>query len=363
MKLHVKSIVLWAVALVAAAGMTACSDSSSETVVPDPELVAINLNGNVSGSLIAEAAPAHASVPESRAVIDYKHTQAVPLSFARLDMDRTTGNYPANGYASVTSALSAELAASSDGSASAITFNPTAYYLIGQTNNSTKLVGWHPAVDGTSVTYAAGVVTVPINGENDIMLSNELEGSKTDKFDTKTLTFSHKLTQIKIDAYAVSDAAKDAWGKIKTITLKNQLPTCKITLPATVTFEGTAADLALARKKASDDSALAAEVELGVATSDGSGNITAKNAAECGYAMIQPIASGTKLSLDIEMADGRKESLTIDDWTTGYLEGNAYTITLKFTISKIELDAQITAWKNFDWATDGDGSFDGEIEL
>ncbi len=359
MKLHVKSIVLWAVALVAAAGMTACSDSSSETVAPDPELVEINLNGNVSGSLIVETA----KLPESRAIIDAKHTQAVPLSFARLDMDHATGNYPANGYASVTSALSAELAASSDGSASAITFNPTAYYLIGQTNNSTKLVGWHPAVDGTSVTYAAGAVTVPINGENDIMLSNELEGSKTDKFDTKTLTFSHKLTQVKIDAYAVSDAAKNAWGKIQTITLKNQKPTCKITLPATVAFEGTAADLKLARKKASDDSALAAEVELGVATLDGNGDITAKNAAECGYAMIQPIASGTKLSLEIEMADGRKESLTIDNWTTGYLEGNAYTITLKFTVSEIEMDAQITAWKPFDWATDGGGSFDGEIEL
>ena len=358
MKLHVKSIVLWAVVLAAAAGMAACSDSSSETVVPDPELVEINLNGNVSGSLIAETAV----LPESRAIIDAKH-DVVPLSFARLDMDRTTGNYPANGYASVTSALSAELAASSDGSASAITFNPVAYYLIGQTNNSTKLVGWHPAVDGTSVTYAAGVVTVPINGENDIMLSNELEGSKTDKFDTKTLTFSHKLTQIKIDAYAVSADAKNAWGKIKSIKLKNQVPTCKIELPATVKFEGTAADLALARKKASDDSALAAELELGVATLDGTGNITAKNAAECGYAMIQPIASGTKLSLDIEMVDGRKESLTINSWTTGYLEGNAYTITLKFTISEIELDAQITAWENFDWATDGDGSFDGEIEL
>ncbi len=352
MKLHARSFIWSAAVLATAVGMTACSDSSSESVGPDPELVEIQLNGNVSGSVVAETS----ELPESRAVIDYKHAQAVPLSFARLDMNRSDGSYPANGYASVTSALSASLAASSDGSASAITFTPTEYYLVGKTHNSSKLVGWHPAG-----TYSAGVVTVPVNGENDIMLSDEKEGSKTSPFGA--FTFSHKLTQVNIYAYAVSGDAKTVWGKIKTITLKNQKPTCKIELPATVTFEGTPADLKLARKKASDDSALAAEVELGVATSDGSGNITAKNAVECGYAMIEPIASGTKLSLEIEMADGRKESLTINSWTTGYLEGNAYTITLKFTVSEIEMDAQITAWKDFDWATDGGGSFDGEIEL
>ncbi len=357
MKLHAKSIIWSAAVLATAVGMTACSDSSSESVGPEPELVEIQLNGNVSGSLVAETAV----LPESRAIINATHTQAVPLSFARLDMNRSDGSYPANGYASVTSALSASLAASSDGSASAITFTPTAYYLVGQTNNSTKLVGWHPAVDGTSVTYAAGVVTVPINGENDIMLSGEKVGSKTSPFDP--FTFAHKLTQIKIEAYAVSEGAKTQWGKIKTITLKNQKPTCKIELPATVKFEGTAADLALVRKKATDDSALDAELELGVATVNTTdGSITATNAVECGYAMIEPIASGSTLSLEIEMADGCKEPLTINDWTTGYAESEAYTITLKFTATEINPQATISDWTPHTWGTNP-GDFNGEVEL
>ncbi len=351
MKLHARSFIWSAAVLATAVGMTACSDSSSESVGPDPELVEIQLNGNVSGSLVAETA----ALSESRAIIDATHTQAVPLSFARLDMNRSDGSYPANGYASVTSALSASLAASSDGSASAITFTPTEYYLVGKTHNSSKLVGWHPAG-----TYSAGVITVPINGENDIMLSDEKEGSKTSPF--ASFTFSHKLTQVNIYAYAVSNDAQNVWGKIKTITLKNQKPTCKIELPATVTFEGTPADLALARKKAADDSALATELELGVATVNASdGSITATNAVECGYAMIEPIASGTQLSLEIEMADGRKEPLTID-WANGYEESKSYTVTLKFTATKIEPQATISKWTPHTWGTNP-GDFNGEVEL
>lgn len=359
MKSHARFVGFLAAALVAAVGMTGCSDSgSSEPIGPDSELVEINLNGNISYALTSNVA----SLPESRAVINATHDD-LSLSFARLDMD-ADGNYPATGYASVSAALSATLAKNEDGKPSAVTFNPTEYYLVGKdaAKGKTKLVGWHPAVStdaSGSVTYANGVVTLSIDGESDIMLSGELEGSKTVNFGSAT--FEHKLTQVKLLAYAVSDAAKTRWGKIKNITLKDQVPTCKITLPSTVAWDGTPADLALVKKEAATDKAIAYDFELGVATIDENGSITAKNEKECGYAMFKPIDAGAKLSLEIEMADGRKEDLTVD-WDKGYEAGKSYAITLRFTVAEVEFEAQITDWKEHEWPT-GDDEFKGEIEL
>lgn len=350
--------------LAAAVGMTGCSDAgSSAPVAPDSELVEICLNGNISYSVASDNLLASTNpLPESRAIINATH-EALSLSFARLDMD-ADGNYPATGYASVASALSATLAKNEDGKPSAVTFSPTAYYLVGQdgAKNKTKLVGWHPAVStgtATDVTYTNGVVELTIDGESDIMLSDEAEGSKTQNF--SSISFAHKLTQVKFRAYAVSDAAKTRWGKIKNISLKDQVPTCKITLPSTVEWEGTPADLDLVKKEAATDKDIDYDLELDVATIDDDGAITAKNDKECGYAMIQPIAVDTKLELTIEMADGREEEVTID-WTDGYLAGKAYTLTLRFTVAEIELEAQITDWVEHEWPT-GDDDFKGEIEL
>lgn len=364
MKPNVRFVSLWAAGLAAAIGMTACSDSSSSvSVAPDSEPVEICLNGNISYTLTPDGMPVCANrLPESRAIINATHEE-LSLSFARLDMD-TDGNYPSTGYASVSSFLSAKLAKNEDGKPSAITFDPKAYYLVGQdgAKNKTKLVGWHPAVSTDAsgdVAYADGVVSFKINGENDIMLSGEVEGSKTQNFGS--VSFAHKLTQVKILAYAVNEASKTRWGKIKNISLKDQAPTCKITLPSTMAWEGTPADLDLVKKEVESDKAIAYDLELDVATIDKDGAITDKNEKECGYAMIQPIAAGTKLALAIEMADGREEEVTID-WAEGYLEGKSYTLTLRFTVAEIEFEAQITDWKEHTWPT-GDDEFKGEIEL
>lgn len=362
MKPNVRFVSLLMAGLAVAVGMTGCSDADS-SAAPDSELVEICLNGNISYSVAPDGTIAGTDhSPETRAIVNATH-DVLSLSFARLDMD-SGGNYPAIGYASVASALSATLAKNEDGKPSAVTFNPTAYYLVGQdgAKNKTKLVGWHPAVStgtATDVTYTNGVVELTIDGESDILLSDEAEGSKTQNF--SSISFAHKLTQVKFRAYAVSDAAKTRWGKIKNIALKDQVPTCKITLPSTVAWVGTPADLDLVKKEVATDKDIDYDLELNVATIDGDGAITAKNDKECGYAMIRPIAVDAKLELTIEMADGREEDVTID-WTGGYLEGKAYTLTLRFTVAEIELEAQITDWVEHEWPT-GDDDFKGEIEL
>ncbi len=369
MKANVKSIALLTAVFATAMAMTGCTDSSSEAVGPDPELVEICLKGTVSGGLSVEAT----SSPDSRAVINAKHGE-LDMSFARSD-DDPVNQTSSPSFSTISETIPAKLAASADGSATAITFTPKQYYLTGETYNTSLLQGWYPAVSNdpdNTITFANGVVTVPVNGWNDFIWSGKLDGNKNRPF--SVIQFEHLFTQIKIEAYAENQGAKDVWGKIKTIKLKKQQQTYKyalhtggevITYPPENDYR-TYADLELVRKAVSDDSALAAELELGVATVNTTDNSITTNAVECGYAMIVPIASvinsGKKLSLEIEMVNGVKKTLEVA-WEGGYDAGKAYTITLKFTATEIGLTATVDDWTNFDWKTDGDGSFDGEIEL
>ena len=125
------------------------------------------------------------------------------------------------------------------------------------------------------------------------MLTDELEGNKNAdaRFGTagKIFEFADCLTQLKVWAYAVDEAAKNVWGTIPEggIVLKSQFPTCKVELPATVTFEGIPADLALPAKKAADDGAIGYPLALPVAAS-----FDEADAAACGYALVAPIAVG-----------------------------------------------------------------------
>lgn len=163
-------------------------------------------------------------------------------------------------------------------------FDVPQYYLVRETNNGTKLVGWYPQAEA-----AGGVVAWTIDGVSDVMLTDELEGNKNAdaRFGTagKIFEFAHCLTQLKVWAYAVDEAAKNVWGTIPEggIVLKSQFPTCKVELPATVTFEGIPADLALPAKKAADDGAIGYPLALPVAAS-----FDEADAAACGYALVAP---------------------------------------------------------------------------
>lgn len=165
--------------------------------------------------------------------------------------------------------------------ATSIVFDVPQYYLVRETDNGTKLVGWYPQAEA-----AGGVVAWTIDGVSDVMLTDELEGNKNAdaRFGTagKIFEFAHCLTQLKVWAYAVDEAAKNVWGMIPEggIVLKSQFPTCKVELPATVTFEGIPADLALPAKKAADDGAIGYPLALPVAAS-----FDEADAAACGYAL------------------------------------------------------------------------------
>lgn len=275
-----------------------------------------------------------ATAPASRAVVNEEHG-ALQVSFARLDQKENDGFY--DEYTTLSASLDATIAANTGntGTPAAITFDAPQYYLSRKVNNSTKLVGWYPRA-----TPAAGVVTLTIDGENDIMLSQELDGNKAagSRFgeDGKVFAFEHLLTQLKVKAYGADAAAVAAWGTISSIKIKGQANSCKITLPTTVAFEGTA-DLALPAKTWDNDS----QINFPLTIPEGGGS-----AAACGYAMIQPVANSGSLTLIITTATGGEQEVEVPlpAAGNGFVKGMAYEVVLKFTAQKIVPTATISAW-------------------
>ncbi len=364
---------------------TGCSDSEPVGSEAD-ERVEIVLNADFSGVVSGEVASQNVR-PESRAVHNPVHA-ALEVNFARIDMD-ASGAYPTDGYTTSARLLNATLAecTANQGTneapdyATAITFDPKEYYLVGRDNtkNKSRLIGWYPRA-----TPASGVVEITVDGTTDIMVSNEVEGNKVAP--CGKVSFQHVLTQLKVNAYALDEAAKTKWGAIESIRLKTAddgskgkfYNTCGITLPTAVTAgtpasatvgtgDGTATGPTLAMKNIADDSDLhtaddtaAGGLVLPVATLGADKNITNTNARPCGYAMFTPFDTNGQITLEIVTTNGGTQDVPVE-WTSGYEAGKAYTLTLRFTVSDIALKGEITAWSEYEWPESGD--FKGEIEI
>lgn len=358
MKTFVRHAVLSAMGLSVIA-LAGCSKKSLDVpVVPDGERVEITLGAEFAASGVTSAAKAGSVL--SRGVVDKGAAGPLFVSFARIDQDETTGNYPAD-YSAVDSAFLASwqgALVSADQDATVVKFCDPKFYLSRASNNSTKLVGWYPAYAAQTALGAGGVVEIAVDGSSDIMLTEELEGNKTLRFgtfkgdgdpDNKIFHFNHKLTQLRFYAYGVDAAAPGVWGKIKSIKLKDQLPTCEITLPATVGFTGTAADLALVKKKASDDTAISYGTDGLAFAFDSSAATQAdheKSAVECGYALTAPVAVGGSLTLIVETEKGGvRDNIAVTLPADGFKAGFAYNIYLRFSAITIEPKATISQWQ------------------
>lgn len=318
--------------------LSLCGCSKSEPAVgPGPsdgeQPVRIVLSGGVARSVGPESVSFPALLPrESKAVIGSDYAGTMAVAFARLDQAED-GTWPA--YNSVAAPLEATLAAG--GGNRAITFTVPQYYLTRNTNNDTRLVGWFP--EGT---FNAGSVAFGIDGQTDIMLTEELSGNKAadNRFGVagRVFTFAHKLTRLNIAAYAVDDAAAALWAGIAEngIVLKGQATTCTVALPATVTFGSEDADLALPARKVADDAAIAYPLVLPSGTD---------NAVECGYAMIRPVAAASSVTLAVTTSAGDTYEVSVSH-AEGFKAGYAYNVTLKFTATGIEPSATIGAWED-----------------
>ena len=315
--------------------LSLCGCSKSKFPVapesPSGERVQIALSGGIARSVTPDGFFSSASLQSvSRAVIGSDYAGTLAVTFARLDQG-TDGSWPA--YSSVTAPLAAMLAAGSG--TRGIAFSVPQYYLTRVTYNNTRLVGWYP-----QGTWNSGGISFDIDGETDIMLTQELTGNKTtdSQFGQtgKVFTFGHCLTRFNITAYADNEAAAALWGDIDAIVLKEQATTCAIALPTTITFGSENTDLTLLARTVADDAQITYPLSLPAG---------ADNAAECGYAMIAPVAVGSSVTLAVTTSAGGTYEVPVT-LAEGFKEGYAYDVTLKFTATGIEPTATIGAWED-----------------
>lgn len=270
------------------------------------DLLEIQLEGKVAATI-------------TKGAIESGHSSSLPINFLREDQS-SDGSW--GGYGS-------PLDATRESSGN-ITFSITQYYLTHPSYDNTKLVGWHPR---SSVTD--NKTTIPIDGKTDIMLSNEITGSKSSLFgatDALTHVFSHLLTQIRVTAYARSEAERELWGTVTSIAIKSTPANCTIDFPGSVSF-GTDAGLELVRTSRSNDAVTAVTYPLSLSASS-------STPTDCGYAIIAPEGSGG-IILSITTQKGGTIDIGISH---ELIAGTAYNIQLLFTAKEITASATIENW-------------------
>lgn len=249
--------------------------------------------------------------------------EGLGVCFARVD-GQVDNSFPA--YAS-TSSLAATLSANG-----LVSFAVKQLYL--EDNIPTRFVGWHP--EGV---FADGAVTLGLTGTQDVMLTEEREGSLSHPFGTgdNTFTFSHCLSQLQVASYVYSDADVVKYGKIQSIRVLNQPTECKLSLPSGISFSGSAP---LALNNSLDDAPMS-EVDL-----TGS---TAQHPALCGYLLFAPQGNGS-LDLEIVTESYGTYPLTIQLPNSGRFEaGKLYTVRLRFGGDRVAFEPiTIADWTDYD---------------
>ncbi|NDV56616.1 glycoside hydrolase domain-containing protein [Bacteroides sp. 519] len=261
------------------------------------------------------------------------------VNFIRLDASPA---YPAN-YLGCTT-LDAKIASFDN----ALTFSPSQYYQ--ESGETTKLLGWYPT-SGTLNTTDGKVIFPSIDGSTDIMITTLKEGSSTAKI--PTVAFSHVLTQISIKAYAVTPSAKDVWGGIESIVIKNKKQTCELNLPATdataetgmtVSFGTPVADLELTPASPANNIIINGKDATSVYKKGNAlplGDLD--NAVLCGYSMFAPNAAGNELVIEIITEKGGTQ---IGKLTQALDASTSYELTLAFTDDQISPTASVTEWQS-----------------
>lgn len=260
------------------------------------------------------------------------NTNAMNLYFTRRDKGGMTthGEYPSYG----STVLLATREASSGSAPTKVVFDEPQYYamyapyLSGTFKyNPSKLVGWFPMGD-----YNNGVVTIPLDGKTDILLSNEVEGSYDKPFnEANKLTFAHVCTLTEIKVKAVDAGAPDSWGAVTRVALNScGGRVCEITLPDRVWFPPIS------------DSTWETPLDL-IGGPTASSPVTLVNgvAKSCGTAMVYPESTR---ELIVTTEKGGERRIAVINEPEGFQAGKSYVITLEFKSVTIEPSVTISEW-------------------
>ena len=279
-----------------------------------------NVEIRVSAGITSAVSPSTRAVLEG--MINSGFTTDLDVAFVRAD--EGSSGYTTYGA----TALIGTVAHAAD----ALSFAPAEYYLA--SGKKTKLIGWYPRRSGVSYTQGTRVVDFgEIDGKTDLMATVLYEGSKGANI--PSIAFNHLLTQFSIKVYTPDAAAQGLWGTVNSIKIAEKKQTCTITLPFTGNSD---LDLIEANPAVTPATVINYPLTLGVGTTT--------DAVLAGYAMFAPQTAGNVV-LKIELSVGGTQTVNVPVPTTptaGFLHGNAYEITLKFSSSAITPTVSVVDW-------------------
>lgn len=204
-----------------------------------------------------------------------------------------------------------------------VTFEPIQFYPTDGTTIYMK--GYAPRATATN-----GIVAYTINGKDDIMVSNEISGSRTNKdAATKKLEFNHLLTQLQIKVVANDADAIEAWGAITGIEVVDASTSVELNLVGgtlTEAMNKTTANIPVDK----DFTTPLVLPQLPAA------------AAEAGNVMVLPSTTAYKLLIKTE---NNKAGIPISTSVATTDASKAYEITLTFKSANIDITAAAGKWE------------------
>ncbi len=290
--------------------LVACSSDNEPQIANNMEQMEIKLTAGIESVN---------SSTRAGGIIDKDYSGELLLSFARIDMD-ADGNYPINGYKGISSTN----ATLNDQQAS---FSTPQYYLARTASNSSRMVCWYPQIALDETTAKA---TFDISdGDTDVMLSEDMSGSRSTNFSSFTL--KHLLTQLKVKAYSPSAVVSELWGTIKKIEIVDSPTEYIVTFP----IDATSTTYTFAEGTTVQNISLKGYIEKPISTNP--------EILDCGHIMIPPATKIITLKITTEKGGVLGETeVTIPSFN--YLKSNAYQITLKFNGSDISPTVSIGEW-------------------
>lgn len=214
----------------------------------------------------------------------------------------TTGDYTTNAWTAT-----GTFAAS--GTATSFSFSPAQYYPVD--GSTIYIKGYYPAgsISGKTVTYTT------FDGTQDVMLSNQVSGTKATAATPLAFTFNHLLSQLQFNLVAA--AGYDVSKTVTSIVIKSQ-QTAKTLDLNTGNMTTNTGDITLA----------------------GSFAISTSGTVAAARPMV--IAGATSITVSVTTSDG----VTYPDATINLttVVGKAHQLTLTFTPKLITVTAAVTPW-------------------
>lgn len=343
----IRGIAIGALACLNMATLSSCSSDPDQEIHP-PGIVDMDfaiLPSSGLGSIDAG----------TRAVIRPAEDTDLAVSVFRIDQT-AADTYPTN-YATAGGPFAADLQGNTkDGEADAkINFSAAdkQYYL--SDGKKTKVIALYPAITSTPWTPSTAEITYTIDGKTDIMGTALGEGYKNVAVNPPIavqptgMEFTHLLTQIHVRIYATDANARDNWGDVKRINVRERETGATVTLPGITTTNyptlrggATKAPLPLTKEDGTDAPILGKD---DIPTT----NTTENPAVTFGYCMFAPVTQAATLPLTIVTEKNSVETSTdiVVAAVQTYIAGTAYTITLKLTSAAIIPESVTIA----DWAS------------